>query len=99
MSGWINPAAFSAAPAYTFGNAPRTFANLRTPGQKNTDISLQKAVAVAGKTVSLRADFLNVFDNPLFSGPVGSYGTSNFGQITVVNGFARSVQFQARVAF
>ena len=99
LTGWINAAAFTAAPAYTFGNAPRTLPNLRTPGQKNTDISLQKAVAVAGKTVSFRADFLNVFDNPLFSGPVGTYGTSNFGQITVVNGFPRSVQFQARVAF
>jgi len=49
--------------------------------------------------VSLRADVLNLFDNPLFSGPVSTFGTSNFGQITTVNGFARSVQFQARVSF
>jgi hypothetical protein len=49
--------------------------------------------------VALRADVLNVFDSPLFSGPIGSFGTSNFGQITTVNGFARSVQFQARVSF
>src|SRR4030095_9229956 len=26
----INPAAFTAAPAFTFGNAPRTFSDLRT---------------------------------------------------------------------
>ena len=97
LSGWINSAAFTATPAYRFGNAPRTLAHLRTPGQRNTDISIQKAVRVAGKTVSLRADFLNVFDAPLFSGPVGSFGTANFGQITTVNGFARSAQFQARL--
>ena len=44
-------------------------------------------------------NLLNVFDNPLFSGPVATFGTSNFGQITTVNGFARSLQFQARVTF
>jgi hypothetical protein len=66
-------------------------------GQTYQGISLQKAVTLSGKT--FRADVLNLSDNPLFSGPVGTYGTSNFGQITVVNGFARSVQFQARVAF
>jgi hypothetical protein len=99
LAGWINTAAFTAAPAFTFGNAPRTLSDLRTPGQKNTDLSVQKAVPIAGKTLSLRADFLNVFDNPLFSGPVGTFGTSNFGQITTVNGLARAVQFQARFAW
>jgi hypothetical protein len=99
LAGWINPAAFTAAPAFSFGDAPRTLPGLRTPGQANTDLSVQKSVIVGGTTVSLRADILNVFDNPLFSGPIGSFGTGNFGQITAVNGFARSVQFQARVGW
>ncbi len=99
LAGWINAAAFTTAPAFTLGTAPRTLPGLRTPGQRNTDVSVQKVVMVYGKTVALRADVLNAFDNPLFSGPVGSFGTSNFGQITTVNGFARSVQFQARVSF
>jgi hypothetical protein len=99
LATWINAAAFTAAPAFTFGNAPRTLPGLRTPGQSNTDLSAQKAVVIAGKTVALRADVLNLFDVPLFSGPVSTFGTSNFGQITTVNGFARSVQFQVRVSF
>ncbi|MGC4080610.1 MAG: hypothetical protein QM736_00455 [Vicinamibacterales bacterium] len=99
LASWINPAAFSTAPAYTFGNAPRTLSDLRTPGQRNTDVSVQKAVALHHARVLLRADVLNLFDDPLFSGPVSTFGTSNFGQITTVNGFARSVQFQARVSF
>jgi hypothetical protein len=99
LAGWINSAAFSAAPAFTFGNAPRTLPDLRTPGQANTDLSVQKVIRVGQTTVSLRADALNIFDNPLFSGPVATFGTANFGQINTVNGFARSVQFQARVGF
>jgi len=96
ISGYINPAAYSAAPAYTFGNAPRTNPDLRTPGQKNVDLSIQKAQKVAGKTISVRADVLNVFDTPLFTNLVSQYGTSNFGQLTAVGGYARSVQFQVR---
>ena len=99
LNNWINAAAFTAAPAFTLGNAPRTLPDLRTPGQKNTDLSIQKAQRVRGTTVSLRADVLNLFDDPLFSGPVTTYGTANFGQITTVNGFARAVQFQARVGW
>jgi hypothetical protein len=61
------------------------------------DAQLCRAYGVT--TLSLRADILNVFDDPPFSGPVTTYGTSNFGQITTVNGFARAAQFQARIGW
>ncbi len=99
LGAWINPAAFSAAPAFTFGNAPRTNPDLRGPGQANTDLSIQKSQRVRGTTVSVRADVLNLFDNPLFIAPVTTFGTANFGQVTGVGGFARSLQLQARVAW
>jgi hypothetical protein len=99
LNHWINADAFTAAPAYTFGNAPRTLADLRTPGQRNVDLSVQKSQAIAGKTVSVRADVLNVFDNPLFTTLVSQFGTSTFGQLTAVGGYARSVQFQVRVGW
>ena len=35
VSGWINPAAFTAAPAFTFGNVPRTNPDWRGPGQRD----------------------------------------------------------------
>ena len=39
---WLNPAAFSLAPANTYGNAPRTITDLRTPRIINTDVSFIK---------------------------------------------------------
>jgi hypothetical protein len=100
LTNWINPAAFTAAPAYTFGDAPRTLPALRTPGQRNVDLSIQKAHTFArSKTISVRADVLNVFDSPLFTTLVTQYGTSTFGQLTAVGGYARSVQFQVRVGW
>ena len=99
LTNWINPAAFTTAPAYTFGNAPRTLPDLRTPGQRNVDLSVQKSQSIGGKTVSVRADILNVFDNPLFTTLQSQFGTPTFGQLTAVGGFARSVQFQVRLGW
>jgi len=99
LNNWINAAAFSAAPAFTFGNAPRTLPDLRTPGQRNVDLSVQKSQKAGSRTISLRADVLNVFDNPLFTTLQSQFGTSTFGQLTAVGGYARSVQFQARVGW
>jgi len=99
VNGWINPAAFSAAPAFTFGNSPRTNTDWRGPGQRTTDLAVSKTQRFGSKSVSLRVDVLNLFDDPLFIGPVSAFGTSNFGQITSVGGFARSFQFQVRFGF
>jgi len=100
ISGWINPAAFSQAPAFTFGNVPRTNSDWRGPGQRTTDLAISKTERFDGtKTLQLRVDVLNLFDDPLFIGPITTFGTSNFGQITQVGGFARSMQFQVRLGF
>lgn len=96
LTNWINANAFTAAPAFTFGNAPRTLPNLRTPGQRNVDLSIQKTQMVATRTISIRADVLNLFDNALFTTLQSQFGTPTFGQLTAVGGFARSVQFQIR---
>jgi hypothetical protein len=99
INGWINPEAFSAAPAFTFGNAPRTNPDWRGPGQRTTDLAISKTQRIGGKSVSLRVDVLNLFDDPLFIGPVSTFGTSTFGRIQSVGGFARSLQFQVRLGW
>ena len=99
INGWINPAAFSVAPAFTFGNAPRTNPDWRGPGQRTTDLAVSKTQRMGTSTIQLRVDVLNLFDDPLFVGPVTTFGTSNFGQITQVGGFARSLQFQVRIGW
>jgi hypothetical protein len=99
LTNWIAAGAFSAAPAFTFGNAPRTLPDLRTPGQRNVDLSVQKMQTFGGRTVAVRADVLNLFDNPLFTTLQSQFGTPTFGQLTAVGGFARSVQFQVRLGW
>ena len=99
MSGWINPSAFTAAPAFTLGNVPRTNPDWRGPGQRTTDLAISKTQRIGGKSLALRVDVLNLFDDPLFLSPITTFGTANFGQITTVGGFARSMQFQVRLGW
>lgn len=96
---WLNPAAWSAAPAFTFGNAPRTDPNVRTPGQASTDLNIRKAQRVGRTTLTFRIDLLNLFDDPLFIGPLSTFGVTSFGQVNTLGGFARSLQFHIRVGW
>jgi hypothetical protein len=99
VTGWFNPDAFTVAPAFTFGNSPRVNADWRGPGQRTTDLAISKSQRFDGKTLQLRFDVLNLFDDPLFNAPNTTIGNINFGKITAVGGFARSIQLQARLAF
>ena len=67
--------------------------------RKNWDIALQKTQAVGGSRVTLRAELINVFDDPAFFGPRVAYGLTTFGQLTAVGGFPRTLQLSARIAW
>jgi hypothetical protein len=95
----LNPAALTAASAFTFGTLPRTDPNARTPGQAETDLNIEKSRRVGVTTITVRVDFLNIFNNPLLLGPVTTFGTSNFGFVNTVGGFARSEQIHLRVGW
>jgi hypothetical protein len=97
LTQWMNPAAWSAAPAFTLGNAPRTDSRVRTPNQYTTDLNIQKSVRLGVRTLSVRADILNLFDQPLFTNVVTQFGLANFGSVNQVGGYPRSLQFQVRM--
>jgi len=97
---WINPAAFTTAPAFTFGNAPRTITDLRTPNQKNVDASFMKNFRLGGsKVAQLKIEMLNLFNRVTVRGISSSVGTSSFGQITSQSGFMRLTQIMLRFSW
>lgn len=99
LNGYINPAAFSASPAYTFGNAPRTL-SLRGPGYENWDISLFKSVLIRERVnVQFRAETFNTFNTPLFAGPNTAFGSANFGAITSQANFPRYLQLGLHITY
>ena len=96
---FLNPAAWSLAPAWTLGNAPHADANARTPLRTTWDISLSKTFPVARARLTLRAEVFNVFDQAIFFSPLIGFGPQNFGQITRDGGFPRTLQLMARMAW
>src|SRR5207245_2635257 len=57
INNWFNPAAWSIAPAFTFGNSPRTDSRQLTPFKTQTDVALQKVEPLGGsRTLMLRAE-------------------------------------------
>ncbi len=96
---WLNPAAWSQAAPFTFGNAPRADGRVRTPMRRNWDVAIEKSHRIGERTVSLRAELINVFNYADLRGPGVAFGDGSFGQIREAAGFPRMLQLTARVAW
>jgi trimeric autotransporter adhesin len=99
LNQYLNPAAFSTAPQFTFGNTSRTLP-LRGPGQVNWDVSLFKTVSIKERLkAQFRLEALNLTNTPLFAAPNLSFGSSTFGKITTQVNFSRQLQMALRFSF
>ena len=98
---WLNPKAFAAAPAGTWGNAPRVITDVRSPRTINTDIALSKNVPVGGaREVQLRVEVFNLFNRVATQGFSSvAVGTSAFGQIAAQQNFMRLTQLMFRLSW
>jgi hypothetical protein len=99
---WLNPAAFAAAPAGTWGDAPRVITAVRTPIQTETDLSVSKNVAVAnGKQLQIKIEVINLFNRVQLRGNQMNtiQGNSAFGTIVSQGGFMRTTQVMFRYSW
>ena len=92
------------APAYTFGNSPRTAPyNLKGPGNYQLDFALVRSFPLHITEVSkldFRAEWYNVTNHTLFSVASTAVGNASFGQVTqspILN--RKAAQFSARISF
>src|SRR5262249_33982569 len=99
INAYINPAAFSLAPAFTFGNLSRSI-GYRGPGMKNWDASIFKNFKVYEKfTAQFRAEALNIFNSPSFANPNTQFGSASFGKVTYQANLPRQIQLGVRFLF
>jgi hypothetical protein len=79
---WFNTAAFATAPAWTLGDAPRYFSDLRAPGYRNFDLSIQKYFPIKESVrLQFRLDMFNALNHTNFYSPNTFIG-GGFGTIT-----------------
>jgi hypothetical protein len=77
---WINPDAFAAPAAGTFGNQRRN--QIFGPGYADVDLSAFKSVRITGRVkAQLRAELFNVFTRVNLGNPSYVYSPSGFGTI------------------
>ena len=98
---WINPAAFTSAAAFTFGNAPRTITEERSPGQFNVDGVFSKNFRFGTKSAQIKIEMLNLFNrvNVRALQARNTIGNANFGTIGAQAGFMRITQLMFRFSF
>ena len=73
-----NPAAFTAAAPFTFGNEPRSLPLARSFGGRNEDFTLGKKTRLLGEKaiIDFRASFFNMFNRHIYSAPSNVFGPS-----------------------
>jgi hypothetical protein len=99
INGWLNPAAFSAAPEFTFGDTSR-FLNVRGPGLFNWDLSLFKTFTVRERIkAQFRAEALNATNTVYFGNPNTTVTNASFGLITSQINNPRLVQLGIRITY
>ena len=102
INNWINPAAFSQPTNFTFGDAPRFFANLHGPRYFDWDMAIQKNWKLhESKSVQFRFEMFNALNHPDFFQPdtnLGDVSAGNFGRITSAYQ-ARTAQLAAKFYF
>jgi hypothetical protein len=99
INGWLNPAAFSQAPQFTFGNVSR-FLNVRGPGLFNWDLSLFKTFSIKERMrAQFRAEALNATNTAYFGPPNTTLTNTQFGLITSQINNPRLIQLGTRITF
>ena len=95
----LNPDAFTTAPNFTFGNAPRTL-GVRTFANLNENLDVSKRIPMATDRVNtiFRVDFFNAFNRHQFQGFNTTVGSPGLGQASSTSG-GRSIQAELRVSF
>jgi hypothetical protein len=98
---WINPAAFTTAAPFTYGNAPRTITELRSPNQYNVDGVFIKNLRFGTKSAQVKIEMLNMLNRVNVRALQGrnTVGNSNFGQTNTQAGFQRITQLMFRFMF
>jgi Carboxypeptidase regulatory-like domain len=97
---YFNVDAFSDPGAFTYGNAPRTFGNLLSPGVLNLDASVIKTFPIRRAAFQFRFEAFNVFNHPQFGPPITGIGSgSPAGLITFQANQPRILQIAGKITF
>jgi hypothetical protein len=95
---WFNTAAFVVQPQFTYGNAERN--SIIGPGMFNFDMSIMRNFRFGvTKTLQLRLEAFNAFNQPVWSDPNTSVTSPNYGRILGTRKPMRELQLGVKFMF
>lgn len=98
---YINTAAFTRPPNFTFGNSGAMLSGLRSPALLSEDVTLGKDFPLfsEGRRLEFKASAFNIGNRVQFGGINNSVESPDFGRITSQANRAREVQLSLRLVF
>jgi hypothetical protein len=101
---WLNPAAWTAPAAGTFGDSPRN--SVYGPRFTQIDSALVKQTPLGeDRSLEFRSEFFNMFNHPNFGQPDSTVGDGGFGQVfstfgrTIGFGTSRQIEFALKLRY
>jgi len=97
---WFNTGAFTAPALLTFGSSSKT-PNIQGPMWYNLDFNIHRDIPMPiteSTRVELRGECFDCANHPNFMPPNGTFGASNFGQITSASA-SRVIQVSGKLWF
>jgi hypothetical protein len=98
LTNYLSAAAFAIPAPGTLGNEAAR--SIEGPGFWKADVSIARILALgASRTMELRIEAFNLFNNFNWGDPNTSLDAGTFGQITTQNGDPRIMQFAIKYGF
>jgi hypothetical protein len=95
---WFNTSSFVYPQPFTFGDLGRD--TLRSDWFKNFDFSIFKQLPITeSKRLEFRVEMFNLTNTPVWSTPITSLESPQFGQVTSTANTARQIQFGLKFYF
>ena len=101
---YLNPAAFTTPPNFSFGTAPIALPGVRTQARNDESVTLQKRTRIKERvSFTLRGEFFNLFNRVTFSQPAWNQlnvaDPASFAIATSTTYPPRHIQLGAKVEF
>ena len=97
---YVTPGSIAPTAGLRLSDAPHTTDAVRSPALVNWDVSLEKTTPIAEDvTLSLRFEFINLWNHVNWRGPRTVYGSDTFGSIPGTRGFPRTFQMMTKIVF